>query len=143
MKLQLDLTESAQTVDVDPGFVVLLMFTYCVAVVSGETNDAHLDEFLVNWIHSHRRASEGDPTIQHPLRKFNLFFAGAICRYRSPVEKHTEVSPRERIYSESSYSTRHIFSLVRCITRGIYTSSVYPTHPIRHPSRHPRHRKRK
>jgi hypothetical protein len=54
-KLQFDLTESARTVRLDLGSVVLLMFTHRVAVTSGETNDAHLDVFLVHWIHSHRR----------------------------------------------------------------------------------------
>ena len=43
------------------------MFTYRVAVASGETNDAHLDGFLVYWIHSHRRATGHDATIQLPL----------------------------------------------------------------------------
>ena len=37
---------------------VLSMFTYCVAVANGETNDARLDGFLVHWVHSHRRATE-------------------------------------------------------------------------------------
>ena len=45
-KLQFVLTESARTVRLDLGSVVLLMFTYRVAVASGETNDAHLDRFL-------------------------------------------------------------------------------------------------
>ena len=29
------------------------MFTYGVAVASGETNDAHLDRFFDHWLHSH------------------------------------------------------------------------------------------
>ena len=62
-KLQFDLTDSARTVRLNTGSVVLLMFTYRVAVASGETNDAHLDRFLVHWIHSHRRATERDATI--------------------------------------------------------------------------------
>ena len=68
------------------------MFTYRVAVASGETNDAHLDRFLLYWIHSHRRATEHDPTIQHSPRKFNLILAGATSRYHAQVEKDTEVS---------------------------------------------------
>jgi len=49
-KLQFDLTESTRTVRLDIGSVVLLMFTYRVAVTSPETNDAHLGGFLVHWI---------------------------------------------------------------------------------------------
>jgi len=67
-KLQFDLTESAGTVCLDLGSVVLLMFTYRLTVASGETNGAHLDEFLVHWIHSHRCATEHDATIQHTPR---------------------------------------------------------------------------
>ena len=39
-RLRLDLTESARTVRLDLGSVVLLMSTYRVAVASRETNDA-------------------------------------------------------------------------------------------------------
>ena len=62
-KLQFDLTESARTVCLDLGSVVLLMFTYRLTVASGETNGAHLDEFLVHRIDSHRCATEHDATI--------------------------------------------------------------------------------
>jgi len=91
--LQFDLTESARTVRLDFGSVVLLMFTYRVAVVSGEMNDAHLDGFLVHWIHSHRRATERDPTVQHPPHELELVLAGATSRYHAQVEKDSEVSP--------------------------------------------------
>jgi len=57
-KLQFDLTESARTIRLDLGSVVLLMFTYRVVVAGVETNDAHLDGFLVHWIPSHRRATD-------------------------------------------------------------------------------------
>ena len=72
--LQIDLTEDARTVSFNIAFsrVVSLIFTNRVTVASGETNDAHLDRFLVHWIHSHRRATEHDATIQHPPRKFNF-----------------------------------------------------------------------
>ena len=56
----------------------------------GETIDAHLDGFLVHWLHSHRRATEHDATIQHPPHKFNLILAGATSRYRAQVEKDQE-----------------------------------------------------
>ena len=88
-KLQFDLTESAWTVRLDVGSVLLLMFTYRVAVASGETNDTHLDGFLVHWVHPHRRATEHEATIQHPPRKFNLVFGGATGRYYAQVEKDT------------------------------------------------------
>ncbi len=52
-KLQFDLTESTRTVRLDLGSVVFLMFTYRVAVASGETNDAQLDVFLAHWVYSH------------------------------------------------------------------------------------------
>jgi len=69
------------------------MFTYRVSVASGETNDAHLDGFLVHWIHSHRRAIQHYTTIQHLPRKFNLVLTGATSRYHAQLEKYTEVSP--------------------------------------------------
>jgi len=81
-KLQFDLTESARTVRLDLGSVVLLMFTYRIAVASGETNDAHLDGFLDHWIHLHRRATEHDATIQHSPRKLNLILAGATSKLK-------------------------------------------------------------
>jgi len=56
---------------------MLRMFTYRVAVTSGEMNDAQLDGLLVHWIHSHRCATEHDPTVQHPPRELELGFAGA------------------------------------------------------------------
>ena len=64
-KLQFDLTESARVVrlDIVPGRVVLLIFTYRVTVANGETNDAYLDGFLLHWLHSHRRATDHDATI--------------------------------------------------------------------------------
>ena len=68
------------------------MFIYRVAVASGETNDAHLDGFLVHWIHSHRRATECDTTVQHPPRELNLILAGATSQYHVQVEKDPEVS---------------------------------------------------
>jgi len=68
-------------------------FPYRAAVASGKTNDAHLDGFLVHWIHSHRRATDNDATIQHSSRKFNLVLAGVTNRYHAQVEKDTEVSP--------------------------------------------------
>jgi hypothetical protein len=92
-KLQFDLTESARTVGLDLDSAVLLKFTDCVAVASGEKNDAHLDGFLVHRVHSHRRATEHDPTIQHTPRKFDLVLARATSRYPPQVEKDTEVSP--------------------------------------------------
>ena len=92
-KLQFDLTESARTVRLDLGSVVVLMFTYRVAVASGKTNNAHLDGFLVHWIHSHRRPTERDPTVQHPPRELELILAGTTSRYHAQVEKHSEVSP--------------------------------------------------
>ena len=91
-KLQFDLTESARTVRLDLGSFVLLKFTDCVAVASGETNDAHMDGFLVHRVHPHRRATKHDATIQHPPRKFDLVLAGATSRYHPQVEKDTEVS---------------------------------------------------
>jgi len=66
-KLQFDLTESARTVRLNLSSVMLQMFMYRVAVASSKTNDAHLDGLLVHWIHSHRRATERDPTVQHQL----------------------------------------------------------------------------
>ena len=69
------------------------MFIYRVAVASGETNDAHLDGFLVHWIRSHRRATECDTTVQHPPCELNLVLAGATSRYHTQVEKDPEVSP--------------------------------------------------
>ncbi len=79
-KLQFDLTESARTVCLDLSSVVLQMFMYRVAVASGKTNDAHLDGLLVHWIHSHRRATECDPTVQHQLP---LLMDPLRCRTRS------------------------------------------------------------
>jgi hypothetical protein len=96
-KLQFDLTESARTVRLHLCSVVLLMFTYCVAVASGETNDAHLDGFLVHWIYSHRRATERDPTVQQPPRELDLVLAGATSRYHAQIEKDSEVSPTIRM----------------------------------------------
>jgi len=92
MKLQFGLTESAPTVRLDHGSVMLLMFTYGVAVVSGETDDAHLDGFLVHWIPSHRRATERDATIQHHRRKLNLVLAGATSGYHAQAEKDRSLS---------------------------------------------------
>ena len=93
-KLQFDLTESVRTVRLELGSVVLLMFTYHVAVESGEMNDAHLDGFLFPWIHPHhRRAQWRDPTVQHPPRELNLVLAGATSGYHAQVEKDSEVSP--------------------------------------------------
>lgn len=69
------------------------MFTFRVAVASGETNDAHLDGFLVLWIYSHRRATERDATVQQPPREFDFVLAGATSRSHAQVEKDSEVSP--------------------------------------------------
>ena len=91
--LQFDLTESARTVRLDLGSVVLLMFTYRVAVASSETNDADLDGFLFHWIHSHRRPTERDPTVRQPPRELELVLAGATSGYHAQVEKDSEVSP--------------------------------------------------
>ena len=52
-KLQFDLTESTQTVHLNLGSVMFLMFTYRVAVVSSEMNNAQLDVFLAHWVYSH------------------------------------------------------------------------------------------
>ena len=69
------------------------MFTYGVAVASGETDDAHLDGFPVHWIHSHRRATERDATIQH----FPSKPQSRLGRSNKPISranrKDTEVSP--------------------------------------------------
>ena len=93
--LQLDLTEGARTVSLNIAFgrVVSLIFTNRVTVASGETNDAHLDRFLVHWIHSHRRAAEHDATIQHPPRKFNLVLAIATSQYHAQVERTQKSLP--------------------------------------------------
>ena len=91
--LQFGLTEGAWTVRLDLGSVVSLMSTYHVAVASDETNDAHLDRFLVQWIHSHQRATEHDTAIQHPPRKLHLVLVGATTRYHAQVEKTQKTLP--------------------------------------------------
>ncbi len=93
-KLQFNLTERVRTVRLDLGSVVLLGFTYRVAVASGKTNDAHLDGLLFHWIHPHhRRAQWRGPTVQHLPRELNLVVAGATSRYHAQVEKDAEGFP--------------------------------------------------
>jgi len=87
------LTSQKVSLNIASGRVVSLIFTNRVTVASGETNDAHLDRFLVHWIHSHRRATEHDATIQHPPRKFNLVLARATSRYHAQVERTQKSLP--------------------------------------------------
>jgi len=92
--LQFDLTEGARTVSLNiaSGRVVSLIFMYRVTVASGETNDAHLDRFLVHLVHSYRRATE-QLQFSTPLVNSISSWPEQTSRYHAQVEKDTKVSP--------------------------------------------------
>jgi hypothetical protein len=70
------------------------MFTYRVAVVSGETNPHSVGRILVHRIHPyHQRTQWRNPTVQHTPRELNLILAGTSSGSHTQVEKVSEVSP--------------------------------------------------